>query len=70
MNLHKEFTKDDELLKDGDPEEPYRRRKDEEKISISWGQRKLLMTTISFLAKYLHHENPVVVYHNVYILKS
>ena len=58
----KSFTKDDELLKENDPEEPYRRRKDEEKISISWGQRKLLMTLISFLAKHLHHENPVIVY--------
>ena len=62
MNLIKEFVKDEELLKEDDPEEPYRRRKNEEKKSISWGQRKLLMTTISFLSKHLHHENPVLVY--------
>ena len=48
-----EFTREDELLRDNDPEEPYHRRKDEEKTSISWGQRKLLMTLISFLSKHV-----------------
>lgn len=57
-----EFTKVDELLNDTDPEEPYRRRKDEEKISISWGQRKLLMVLVSFLSKHLEHKNPIIVY--------
>ena len=59
-----EFTKEDELLKDTDSEEPYRRRKDEEKISISWGQRKLLMTLVSFLSNYISQDvkKPVIIY--------
>lgn len=56
-----EFTKDDELLKDIDPEEPYQRRKDEDKTSISWGQRKLLMTLVSFLSKHVEKEKPITV---------
>lgn len=53
-----------EILKDDDPEEPYRRRQDEEKKGISWGQRKLLLSLVSFLSKYLDKniKNPVVVY--------
>lgn len=47
------FTKQDELLREKDSEEPYRRRKDEEKKSISWGQRKLLLTLVSFLSNHL-----------------
>ena len=59
-----EFTTDNEILKDNDPEEPYRRRKDEEKTGISWGQRKLLLTLVSFLSKHLDKQikNPCVVY--------
>ena len=58
-----EFTKDDELLKQEDPEEPYRRRKDEEKTSISWGQRKLLMCLVSFISNHLDKgKNAVLLY--------
>lgn len=59
-----EFIKDHELLKEIDPEEPYRRRKDDEKTSISWGQRKLLLTLVSFLSNHLNKnvKNPVFVY--------
>jgi hypothetical protein len=59
-----EFAKENELLKDTDPEEPYRRRKDEEKTSISWGQRKLLMTLVSFIANHIpkNTDKPVILY--------
>ncbi len=39
-------------LTDSVPSLPYRRRADELKISLHWGQRKLLMTEIFFLAKF------------------
>ena len=58
------FKKEDELLKEEDPEEEYRRRKDEEKTSISWGQRKLFLTFLSFLSEHLdgNISKPVIVY--------
>lgn len=54
----------EETLQDNDPLEEYRRRKDEEKTTISWGQRKLLMIFISFLSKHLDKEvkNPCILY--------
>ena len=59
-----DFTPDDEILKETDLKEPYRRRTDEEKTGISWGQRKLLMILVSFLSKHLDKniENPVILY--------
>jgi hypothetical protein len=48
-----------------DPELPYRRRKDEEKTSIAWGQRKLLLTLVQFLTLFWDTkkvEKPIVVY--------
>ena len=36
-------------ISSSDPEMPYRRRKDEEKKSIRWGQRKLCLTLVQFL---------------------
>lgn len=40
------------ILKDSDPQLPYRRRKDEKKTVIHWGQRKLLLSEIEFLNEY------------------
>lgn len=57
------FTDKDEILNETDPEEAYRRRNNEEKTAISYGQRKLLMTLISFLVNHcLDVANPTVVY--------
>jgi hypothetical protein len=58
------FLKEYELLKDTANEEPYRRRNNEEKTSISWGQRKLLLSLVSFLSKHLDKDikNPRVIY--------
>jgi len=47
-----QFTKADETLNENDPRLEYRRRKDDEKTSVSYGQRKLLMSTISFLSQH------------------
>lgn len=57
-----EFTRDCEKLFPDSPEEEYRVRDDSEKKGISWGQRKLLLSLVSFLTKYLENKNPVVVY--------
>ena len=60
-NTNKIFT--DDVLREDDPEEVYRRRNDEEKTSISWGQRKLLLILISFLTQHCSEvENPIIVY--------
>jgi len=58
------FTNLDEILNENDPEETYRRRQGEEKTSISWGQRKLLLTLVSFLSKHLDKEtkDPIILY--------
>jgi Poly A polymerase regulatory subunit len=59
------FRKEDELLKENDNEEPYRRRKDDEKKALAYGQRKLLMSLISFLSKHYNSKEvskPVLVY--------
>jgi len=57
------FQHKDILLNNDDPEEEYRRRKDEEKKSISWGQRKLLLTLVSFLTEHcMDIENAIILY--------
>lgn len=59
------FKEEDELLKETDPEEPYRRRKDDEKKAVAYGQRKLLLALISFLSKHYDPKEvskPVLVY--------
>ena len=53
------------FLNPSDPEKPYTRRTNEQKISIPWGQRKLLITTLQFLTRSWDPSrvpNPVVVY--------
>ena len=57
------FENDDIILKENDPQEDYRRRNDDEKKSISWGQRKLLLTLLNFILDHcLEVENPVILY--------
>ena len=43
------------------PKKPYRRRADEEKTAIHWGQRKLLMSEIEFLLSTLPKSQQCVV---------
>lgn len=52
------FKQDDFYLKESDPETEYRRRKDEDKYSVHFGQRKLCLTVLQFLALYYKPENP------------
>jgi len=49
------------LLNEDDTEETYRRRNDEEKKAVSWGQRKLLMALLNFILN-LDIKNLVIVY--------
>jgi DNA-directed RNA polymerase subunit A' len=42
------------------PREPYRRREDEIKSTVHWGQRKLLMSEVEFITKYGKGINTVV----------
>ena len=48
------------IMEDYHPSLPYRRRNDEEKSVIHWGQRKLLLAEIEFLTKYGDLSNNVV----------
>ena len=60
-----EYKKEDLFVNSEDPELPYRRRKDEEKTSVSWGQRKLLLVLLQFLNLFWDKnkvEKPVVIY--------
>jgi len=59
------FKQKDLFLNPEDIETPYRRRKDDEKTAISWGQRKLLITLVQFLTYFWKSQkipNPIVVY--------
>jgi len=59
------FQLKDMYLLPNDSEESYRRRKNEEKSVIAWGQRKLLLTLIQFLTLFWDPskiQNPIVVY--------
>jgi hypothetical protein len=59
------YDRSDMLLNHGDSELSYRRRKDEEKKSIAWGQRKLGLILIQFLSLFWDPTkvpNPVLVY--------
>ena len=60
-----DFTHDDYLLKDSDPEKTYYRRTNEQKKSIPWGQRKLFLTELQFLTRFWDSEQvpePIIVY--------
>ena len=48
-----EFVDEDEKLNDNSPTETYRVRDDSEKCGIAWGQRKLLLSLVSFLTNFL-----------------
>jgi len=59
------FTKKDLYLNPDDQELSYRRRKDEEKSSLGFGQRKLLLTLVQFLTLFWNPnkvKKPIVVY--------
>jgi len=59
------FTETDLYLNLGDSQLSYRRRNEEEKTSVSWGQRKLLLTLIQFLTRHwdpVQVPKPVIVY--------
>ena len=60
-----QFKRNDLTLNPEDPELPYRRRKDEEKKSIAYGQRKLMLTLVQFITNFWDPEvvpNPKLVY--------
>lgn len=60
-----EFTLNTLHLSPDAPQIPYRRRTDEEKKAVHWGQRKLLLGEIAFLTLYWDEKrlpNPTVVY--------
>eukprot|EP01041_Mallomonas_annulata_P005607 gene5607-11321_t len=42
------------VLRDSSPQMPYRRRANETKSVVHWGQRKLLLSEIEFLSKFAH----------------
>jgi hypothetical protein len=59
------FEKADLFVNISDPELAYRRRKDEEKKTIHWGQRKLLLSLVQFLTLFWNPKkvsNPKIVY--------
>jgi hypothetical protein len=65
------FVYDNCILTDTNSELPYHRRKDEEKKSIAYGQRKLLLTLLSFVSEYIvprlkelkqQNLSPIIVY--------
>ncbi len=65
MDDYVEFVEKDLLLNSDDPELPYRRRKNEEKVSLHFGQRKLLLTVVQFLTLFWNPKKvpkPIVVY--------
>lgn len=59
------LTKDHLFVSDEDMKEPYRRRRDEDKTSVAWGQRKLFLTELAFMNIFWDNvkiPNPIVVY--------
>jgi hypothetical protein len=57
------FSPSDEILKETDGEMEYRRRRDDEKTCVSYGQRKLLLSLVSFLSKHTKGMNsPIILY--------
>jgi hypothetical protein len=59
------LTRDHLFVVDEDMKEPYRRRRDEDKTSVAWGQRKLFLTELAFMNMFWDPTtipNPIVVY--------
>ena len=57
------FEARDEILNEEDEQLEYRRRRDDEKTCVSYGQRKLLLSLVSFLSKHTKNLNsPLLVY--------
>lgn len=64
-NKNKTFEQKDLFVNSDDLQLSYRRRKDEEKTSTSWGQRKLLLTLVQFISTFWDNNKvakPVIVY--------
>lgn len=55
------FKESDCYLNSCDPELEYRRRKNEEKTSLAFGQRKLCLTVLQFLTNYYDPNQPGVI---------
>lgn len=56
------FTNDQFLLSPDQPELPYRRRTNEEKKNVPWGQRKLFCGEQLFINRFCHISAPIFVY--------
>ena len=57
------FEARDETLNEDDEQLEYRRRRDDEKTCVSYGQRKLLLSLVSFLSKHTKNlASPLLVY--------
>lgn len=59
------FKRDDLFVFPDDPQTHYRRRADESKTSVHWGQRKLALTTLAMINLYWSPDqtrNPIIVY--------
>lgn len=55
------INNNDQLLTDSAPRSKYRRRADEDKIAIPWGQRKLFLSEIQFLSTYANLAHGAIV---------
>lgn len=58
--MNSTFSEKDEILNNEDAQLSYRRRKDEEKNSVSYGQRKLFLALLSFITKHCLSETKKV----------
>ena len=57
------FETRDETLNEDDEQLEYRRRRDDEKTCVSYGQRKLLLSLVSFLSKFTKNFiSPLILY--------
>lgn len=57
------FESSDEILNEENEQLEYRRRRDDEKTCVSYGQRKLLLSLVSFLSKHTKHlKRPLLLY--------
>ena len=56
-----EFTERDEIIDENHPSLEYRRRRDDEKTCVSYGQRKLLLSLVSFLSQHCRSIDKVII---------
>jgi hypothetical protein len=65
QNTYYQLTDDDLIISERSPREQYRRRTQEEKKGVHWGQRKLMMSEIQFINLFWNSQNvpnPIFVY--------